>query len=510
MKRIVTLFLTVVIAMSFILPVSADNYSVVCAPQYNMADSLSLGVAKVSKDSKWALADKSGNAITGYNWESIGAITSDYIPAKKDGKWGYIDKRGKVLVPYQFISASTFDNSLAMVRTTDGVCGYIDLNGNLLFESPFDYSFPPSEGAICGLVGDFYGYCDTLGSIIIPPKYTMAYDFHEGYAAVLYGGKWGYISSYGEFLINPAYDYAGDFKNGYAICGSNGKYGIINKSGTKTVPFRYDFLSSPDDSGRFPAKMGDTSGYINARGEWLIKTDYDFCYGFTNGIARVFKDGLWGYINENGEELIPPIFTDCGEYHENIAPYSLDGLLWGYLSLEGVTPVVPNLQNPETTAPPVTEPEPTPVTPGDTPSNPADVTTDPDMLPLLPTVNNCISLKIGSYVAYSGVLVRNLSAAPMLYNDTTLIPARDVVELIGGTVSWDNKNQRVVLTYNDRQIAMNIGKKAAFTKTMTIPLSTAPILLNGFTMVPLRDVTEALGFTVEWINSSKNIYIYYN
>lgn len=512
MKKIYTILSAFLVLISVSLCASAAGYTVVSGPQFNMAEAFESSVTKVSKNSKWALADTSGNAITGYEWEAMGDITSEYIPAKKGGLWGYITLSGDELIPYRYTSAGCFKNGVAMVQKTDGKYAYINIYGDVIFDSPFTYSFSPSEGAICGELNGLYGYCDTQGSIFIHPQFEMAFDFHEGYAAVKFGGKWGYITSYGAYSVQPAYDYAGDFKNGYAVCRLPSGYGIIDATGTRTSSFDFDYIGTPDDNGRFPAKAGTVSGFIKASGEWILRTDYDYCYTYTDGVARIYKDGKWGYIDEQGNELVPPTFADCGEYHNGRAPYSLDGTLWGYLSLN-VAPV-------ETVTPP---PAADTVTPNDTAAeqSPVDSVKDVNdtpviqnpatdsLRPLFPDGEKCISMKIGSKTALRGTGEFEMTAAPALIDGTTMIPVRDVVELLGGSIAWDAKSQRISLSFNYRTISLTVGSKIGFFEGVPTPIPQAPVLLDGTTLVPLRSVVDGLGCDLKWIDAHQNIFIYY-
>ena len=68
MKKTITVLLVLLLVFAAGLSASAAGYTVVSSPQYNMAESFESSVTKVSKNSKWALADTNGTAITGYNW----------------------------------------------------------------------------------------------------------------------------------------------------------------------------------------------------------------------------------------------------------------------------------------------------------------------------------------------------------------------------------------------------------------------------------------------------------
>ncbi len=527
MKKILTLFLTAVISISSIYTVFAENYTIIREPIYNMADTFYSNVTKVSKDSKWGICDTNGYLITDYEWEAMGEIADELIPAKKNGLWGYINCEGAVIIDYQFVKADNFNGNLARVLMPEGKYAYINRGGVIEFVSPFDYSYTESGGAICGVKDNLYGYCDTAGNIIIQPQFEMGFDFHNGFAAVKFGDKWGYITTYGAYNVRPQFNHASDYKNGYAVCSLSTGYGIIDKTGAKTSPFNYDYIGECDSSGRFPAKKGTTVGYINFRGDWVMQLDYDFCYGFTDGIARVFKNGLWGYIDENGQEIVPPIFADCSEYRNGRAFYSTDGVTYGFLTLgaDAETPekepgvVAP--QNPAQDENGSSTPKPTLPSVPTTPEPPVDENktegtyeeiidvNDIENIPTFPGENRCISMKIGSTYALKSETAKKMVTAPTLIDGVTMVPLRDVVEFMGGTISWDEKTQRIKAEYRYSTISIVIGSKLCFINGIAGTTSAAPRLIDGVTMIPIRSVASGLGCKVEWIPETQNIYIYY-
>lgn len=497
MKKFSSLLLAFAISICFINTAFA-GYTVITDADHNMLDTLYSSVGKASKDSKWALVDSNGNPITEYRWDALGTVTSDLIPAQSGGIWGYISPNGTTVIPYQFAKAYDFSEGFAHVVLANNVHAYIDKSGEVVFNTPFDYSFDVSGGAICGVKDGLYGYCDTQGNQIIAPQFDFAFDFSEGLAAVSKGGKWGYISTYGSYVISPAYSYAGDFYNGYAVCKTSSGYGLINKSGKRVTDFSFDYIGTPDSQGRYPVKQGNTSGYINVTGTWVIKTDYEFCYTFTDGYARVFSDGLWGYIDENGTEVVAPTFADCGEYRNGVAPYSLDGITYGYMSLNSDISDVT-----ETPSPSVA------------PANPAsDTITHEEMLasgeftPIIPEAG-IMSMRIGSLYAAKAANAKALVTSPALIDGVTMVPLRDTVEYLGGKIEWNEDTQRIAISYDNNRISVTIGSKIAFVNGVAFTLNAAPILADGITMIPVRSVAQALRCEVEWIGDTQSIYIHY-
>ena len=514
MKKIISLLLVAIIGILNINIAFAENgYVVMREPVYNMTDSFYSNITKVAKGSLWGICDTNGYPLTGYNWEAMGEITGDYIPAKQNGLWGYISPEGKVLIDYQFQKADNFSDGIARVLTQDNQYAYIDKSGTIVFTSPFDYSFNSSGGAICGVSEGLYGYFDTTGTVIIAPQFDMAFDFHEGFAAVKFGDKWGYINTYGAYQVSPTYTFASDFKNGYAVCALSTGYGIIDTAGTRTSPFTFDYIGEPDSEGRFPAKDGGKSGYINSRGNWIMQLDYDFCYTFTDGVARVFKGDLWGFINEKGEEIVAPTFVDCGEYKNGRAFYSMDGYTFGFLTLD-TEKYSPKPQDTPDIEP--SNPAQSPETPEEPEKDPTVGTyeeiiavSDIEHIPAIPAKEKCISMRIGSPYALKQTTAKKMVTSPALVDGPTMVPLRDVVEYMGGTIAWDAKTQRINITLRGGRISLTIDSKTCFVNGIASVVAAAPQLIDGVTMMPVRSVATSLGCKVEWIGETQNIYIHY-
>jgi N-acetylmuramoyl-L-alanine amidase len=97
----------------------------------------------------------------------------------------------------------------------------------------------------------------------------------------------------------------------------------------------------------------------------------------------------------------------------------------------------------------------------------------------------------------------------ILYGDTTMVPVRFITEGIGGEVEWNEAKQEVVIKLSSRVISIRIGSTEAIVDGVRkyIPDGKSPILMNSRTMVPLRFVSEQLGATVDWNQSTKTASI---
>ena len=54
-------------------------------------------------------------------------------------------------------------------------------------------------------------------------------------------------------------------------------------------------------------------GFVNAKCEWVVPGMYAEVHDFSEGLACVKKDNLYGFVNMDGKEAIPPQFDDVGQ-----------------------------------------------------------------------------------------------------------------------------------------------------------------------------------------------------
>jgi hypothetical protein len=99
------------------------------------------------------------------------------------------------------------------------------------------------------------------------------------------------------------------------------------------------------------------------------------------------------------------------------------------------------------------------------------------------------------------------SVPPTVENGRTLVPMRDIFEALGATVVWNPGDQSIVAQRESTRVALQIGNRTAHVDGRNVWLDQAPVIHNGSTLVPLRFVSEALGAQVAWDNSRRLVSI---
>lgn len=118
-------------------------------------------------------------------------------------------------------------------------------------------------------------------------------------------------------------------------------------------------------------------------------------------------------------------------------------------------------------------------------------------------------LQVGNANAIVNDKTVKLDAAPKIVNGRTLVPIRFVAESFGATVTWDPIFKLVIITLDKNQIFLQIGTAFASVNGKKVNLDSAPIISGGYTLVPIRFISESLGADVQWEPNTKTITIIY-
>ena len=98
---------------------------------------------------------------------------------------------------------------------------------------------------------------------------------------------------------------------------------------------------------------------------------------------------------------------------------------------------------------------------------------------------------------------------PSIINGRTMLPIRAVMEAMGGSVAWDNSTKTITLSKDGEVLKLRIGSSYAWDSERAYALDSAPVIIGGRTLLPVRAVVEYFHGIVEWDNSAKCVTISY-
>ncbi|MFD7626692.1 WG repeat-containing protein [Streptomyces sp. NPDC059851] len=225
------------------------------------------------------------------------------------GKWGYADTSGAAVVSARFEQAGPFRHGLAVVRTETGV-GYVDPTGTVVIGGAYLQAgqFGPNGLGAVRLADGRCGYVDRAGHLVIAARFDGARPFHaEGTAPALLGEKWGLIDTTGEWVVEP----------------------------------RFSLFDAFDDNGLAYVIGGDTgntfAGFVNPRGEVVIRREGEMDDGLSCGLLRVGDDYVRGFRDATGAWAIADEYewTDRFDAGGAAVARMLDPRAWGVLRADG-------------------------------------------------------------------------------------------------------------------------------------------------------------------------------
>ena len=100
---------------------------------------------------------------------------------------------------------------------------------------------------------------------------------------------------------------------------------------------------------------------------------------------------------------------------------------------------------------------------------------------------------------------------PLIVDGRTLLPVRAVVEALGGSIGWTEKERRVDINVFNKDIRFKIGSYDITWNSIPEKIDVPAQIINDRTMLPIRFVAQCLDHTtVEWNDSTKTVIITYN
>ncbi len=100
-----------------------------------------------------------------------------------------------------------------------------------------------------------------------------------------------------------------------------------------------------------------------------------------------------------------------------------------------------------------------------------------------------------------------LDQAPVISEGRTLVPLRFIGEALGAYVEWNEEDWTVSYATAETRILLAIDDPTAYVNGTAVEMDVAPTIINGRTMVPVRFISENMGFQTDWISETRQVVI---
>jgi len=121
-----------------------------------------------------------------------------------------------------------------------------------------------------------------------------------------------------------------------------------------------------------------------------------------------------------------------------------------------------------------------------------------------------IQLKINELYYTNNGFESQMDSAPMIMNSRTMVPVRFISEAFGYSISWNQATQTVTI-YNDKNtVIFQIGSLIALVNGKSVTMDASAIINNNRTYVPLRILAEAFGVDISYENQNQIITLIKN
>jgi len=230
----------------------------------------------------------------------------------------YINAQGKRITFKGVTKATEFSEGLAAAEDkASHKFGYINTKGEFVIRPRFDAYLPPFEGGFARIAKDGkIGYMDHTGEIAIQPQFLDADKFHEGLARVIAEGPCLAHSKPCASLVGPYILPFFDSPQGSAV--PKCRYAFIDIIGRVISDGRYDDARNFSE-GLAPVQIQNLWGFIDKMGTIVISPKFESADPFSDGLALVSENGQFGFIDHAGAYVIQPQFKYAQGFVDGLA-----------------------------------------------------------------------------------------------------------------------------------------------------------------------------------------------
>ncbi len=265
------------------------------------------------------------------------------IVVQKDGLCGYADLDGNIVIPPKWFHAEPFENGVAVVmddiyhpylighngrKIADLDCMDAQPCGSMLVTLNYNWDNLPSVLT--------YGLTAPDGTVIVPPQYDFLTDLTDTLFLIKSADSlYGVIDASGKEILPVEYDSVVYDITADLLCAEkDGKKGYLALDGTPVIPLGYDSVFFGKEDLAIAEKDGKCGG-LDRNGNTVIPFEYEWLGARELGRSAYRENGLYGYLDENGATVIPPKYDTAKVFSEDGLARVRKGVLWGFIDREG-------------------------------------------------------------------------------------------------------------------------------------------------------------------------------
>jgi hypothetical protein len=121
--------------------------------------------------------------------------------------------------------------------------------------------------------------------------------------------------------------------------------------------------------------------------------------------------------------------------------------------------------------------------------------------------SSAMAAESGPISVYVDGLPVVFDVSPVIQSDRTMVPFRALAEALNTNVTWDGTTQTVKAEGSGTSISLRIGSSTAYRNGTAVTLEAPPGIIEGRTLIPLRFFSEAMGCSVQWVESTRSVKI---
>ena len=312
------------------------------------------GYFKFKDKGRWGVVDSVGNVVIEPIYSNI-QVQSNIkrlgFLVQNDNYWGLTDKTGKILIKPEYdlvslleisdkdyftieknrlVGFATYENGVIMPPTYSNIKQIKQHSGSLAQLSERIYKIDStqarSQNYFVSQTANLKGIISKKGKLILAPQFTSVNALESRDALFFIGiknDKSGIYTEKGEQIIPHSFSdisfIAPDETDYFKVLIKSAKYGFIDKTGQMLFDAKFTTAGDYNNGFAFVREYPQEVYYINTTGKRINKDKLQNGKDFSEGLAAVQKDSLWGYIDTTGVLSITPEYNYCGNFVNGVA-----------------------------------------------------------------------------------------------------------------------------------------------------------------------------------------------